>query len=229
MADKVVDLSKAKWGKSRTDGADEWQRRQKRRMRHYSRFVILLKVVLPSIAAVMIGLVILWPQLKAQQEETFSLLSDPDQFDVPEDQMMSNPRFFTVDDKGEPLNMTADSAFELPGEVRRVQLNEIKADVLMQKDIWYALDAQVGIYSQTEDTMELLEQVNLYTERGYEADTTQALINLKNRDIIGTEETHFRMPAGNAVSDGFEVVENGTIFRLTGRSKIIFHPQNEDD
>lgn len=29
MADKVVDLSDVKWGKTQTKGAAEWQRRQK--------------------------------------------------------------------------------------------------------------------------------------------------------------------------------------------------------
>lgn len=229
MEDKVVDLSKTKWGKTRTDGAVDWQRRQKRRMRHHSRLVVLLKVVLPSIAALMVGLVILWPQLKAQHEETFSLIaSQSEKLDFPEQQAMVNPRFFTVDEKGEPFNLTAQTAVEIPGDGRRVQLNNINADVLLEGEKWYALDAQTGIYSQADDTMELLDQVNVYTENGYEAETTQALINMKNRDIIGNRKTRVRTPAGYADAEGFSILENGTVLKLNGRTRAVFYPERKE-
>ena len=58
MTRKVVDISDVKWGKTRTGGAADWQRRQKRRMRTHSRLVVSLKILFPSMAAVLIGLVI---------------------------------------------------------------------------------------------------------------------------------------------------------------------------
>lgn len=231
MAERVVDLSNAKWGQQpRTSGASDWQRRQKRRMRYHSRLVVSLKVLFPSLAAVMIGLVIVWPQMKAQQEEGISLLAaEAEQTDVPDDQRMVNPRFFTVDEKGEPLNLTAESAFELPGENRRVQLNEVKADVLLKKDRWIAVDARTGIYSQNDDTMELSGKVNLYTQTGGEIETSQALINLKNRDISGTEDVFLRHETGHARAQGFSVTENGTVIRLTGKTRVVVYPDGEEE
>ena len=227
MADKIVDISDIKWGKTQTKGAADWQRRQKKRMRHHSRLVVSLKVLFPSLAAVMIGLVILWPQMKAQQEENISLISS-EVVDLPNDQAMINPRFFTVDEKGEPFNLTAETAFELPGETRRVQLDLIKADLLMKDDRWFALDAKVGIYSQVDDTMELFKQVNLYTETGEEIETTQALINMKNRDILGSKEVFVRTPSGYAKAEGFSVTQDGTVIRLTGKTRAVFYAQDKD-
>ena len=230
MAEKVVDLSKAEWGKTRTSGAADWQHRQRRRMRYHSRIVISLKVLFPSLAAVMIGLVIAWPQMKAQQEEAVSLLaSETEQKGTPDDQAMINPRFFTVDEKGEPFNLTADTAFELPGENRRIRLNEVKADVLLEHDRWIAVDAQTGIYSQSDDTMELSEQVNLYTQTGDEMETTQALINLKNRDIFGNRDVFLRSETGYARAQGFSVTENGTVIRLKGKTRVVVYPENEEE
>ncbi len=227
MADKIVDISDIKWGKTQTKGAADWQRRQKKRMRHHSRLVVSLKVLFPSLAAVMIGLVILWPQMKAQQEENISLIASEVE-NLPDDQAMVNPRFFTIDEKGEPFNLTAETAFELPGETRRVQLDLIKADLLMKDDRWFALDAKVGIYSQADDTMELLKQVNLYTETGEEIETTQALINMKNRDILGSKEVFVRTPSGYAKAEGFSVTQDGTVIRLTGKTRAVFYAQDKD-
>ncbi|MBR4127528.1 MAG: LPS export ABC transporter periplasmic protein LptC [Alphaproteobacteria bacterium] len=230
MTQKVVDLSNVKWGKNQTSGAADWQRRQRKRMRYHSRLVVSLKVLFPSLAAVMIGLVIAWPQMKAQQEDTVSLLtSETEQTSIPNDQVMTNPRFFTVDEKKEPFNLTADKAFELPGAERRIQLESIKADILKQGDRWIAVDARTGIYSQAEDTMELLEQVNLYTQNGEEMETTQALINMKNRDIVGKCEVFLRSSVGHVrAAEGFSVTQDGTVVRLTGKTRAVFYPENEE-
>lgn len=227
MAQKVVDISDVKWGKTRTGGAADWQRRQKRRMRTHSRLVVSLKILFPSLAAVLIGLVIVWPQLNAQQEEQISLLaSDVKDIAVPDDQAMVNPRFFSVDEKGEPFNLVAKKAFELPGETRRVRLNDIKADLLRRDNRWFALDSDVGVYSQKDDTMELSGQVYLYTETGEEIETTGAVVNMKTRDISGREKVFVRMPAGSAEADGFSVSQKGTVIRLTGKTRAVFYPEN---
>lgn len=227
MAEKVVDLSLAKWGKTRTDGSADWRRKQNRRMRHHSRMVVSLKVLLPSLAALLVGLVILWPQLQARQDEAISIVSETDA--VPQDQMMVNPRFFTVDGKGEPLNMTAENAYELPGETRRIRLNNVKADLVLKDNLFLALDAAAAVYFQSKDTVELSESVNLYSEDGFELNTTQAQIGLKDQNLKGTAETFIRTPAGTAVSDGFEITDGGTIVRLTGKTKVVFYPNRKDE
>lgn len=227
MAEKVVDLSLAKWGKTRTDGSADWRRKQNRRMRHHSRMVVSLKVLLPSLAALLVGLVILWPQLQARQDEAISIVSETDA--APQDQMMVNPRFFTVDGKGEPLNMTAENAYELPGETRRIRLNNVKADLVLKDDRFLALDAAAAVYFQSKDAVELSESVNLYSEDGFELNTTQAQIGLKDQNLKGTAETFIRTPAGTAVSDGFEITDGGTIVRLTGKSKVVFYPNRKDE
>lgn len=227
MAEKVVDLSLAKWGKTRTDGSADWRRKQNRRMRHHSRMVVSLKVLLPSLAALLVGLVILWPQLQARQDEAISIVSETDA--VPQDQMMVNPRFFTVDGKGEPLNMTAENAYELPGETRRIRLNNVKADLVLKDNRFLALDAAAAVYFQSKDTVELYESVNLYSEDGFELNTTQAQIGLKDQNLKGTAETFIRTPAGTAVSDGFEITDGGTIVRLTGKTKVVFYPNRKDE
>lgn len=226
MADKVVDLSLAKWGKTRTDGSVDWRRKQNIRMRHHSQVVVSLKVLFPSLAAVLIGLVILWPQLRARQDEAISIVSEST---APQDQVMVNPRFFTVDDKGERLNMVAENAYELPGDTRRVQLNQVKADLVTKNDRFVALDAEHAVYGQAADSVELTGTVNLYSEDGWELNTTQASIDLKTQNIAGYAETFVRAPAGTATSQGFQILNNGTLVRLTGKTHAVFHPDRKDE
>ena len=138
-------------------------------------------------------------------------------------------RFFTVDGKGEPLNMTAENAYELPGETRRIRLNNVKADLVLKDNRFLALDAAAAVYFQSKDTVELSESVNLYSEDGFELNTTQAQIGLKDQNLKGTAETFIRTPAGTAVSDGFEITDGGTIVRLTGKTKVVFYPNRKDE
>ncbi len=225
MADKVVDLSLAKWGKTRTDGSVDWRRKQNIRMRHHSQVVVSLKVLLPSLAAVLIGLVILWPQLQARQDEAISIVSEDT---APQDQVMINPRFFTVDDKGERLNIVAENAYELPGDTRKIQLNQVKADILSKDDRFVVLDAEHAVYAQSADSVDLSGAVNLYSEDGYELNTTQASIDLKTQNIAGRAETFVRAPAGTATSQGFQILNNGKLIRLTGKTRAVFYPDRKD-
>ena len=164
---------------------------------------------------------------QARQDEAISIVSETDA--APQDQMMVNPRFFTVDGKGEPLNMTAENAYELPGETRRIRLNNVKADLVLKDNRFLALDAAAAVYFQSKDAVELSESVNLYSEDGFELNTTQAQIGLKDQNLKGTAETFIRTPAGTAVSDGFEITDGGTIVRLTGKTKVVFYPNRKDE
>ena len=224
MEDKVVKLPKnVRWGKTQTDGAYDWRRGQERRVNRHSRLVVLLKVVLPSFAAVLVGLVILWPQLDAQKEGFSLAAGDADQIGIPEEQSMINPRFFTVDETGQPFNLTARTAHEIPGDVRRVQLDEVKADVLLKNDQWFALDADTAVYSQMDDMLELSGNVHLYSDQGYELETPQAFVNVRTRDIISQRETHSRSSAGHAVSEGFSVSDQGKVIRFLGKTKVTLY------
>lgn len=229
MEDKVVELKKPiQWGKTRVEGTHDWRRKQERRMTRHSRMVVLLKVVLPSVAAILIGLVILWPQLNAQKEGfALTAVESGDILGKSEEQSMINPRFFTVDQTGQPFNLIAKTAYELPGDIRRVQLDDVKADVLLKNNTWFALDAGKAVYTQVEDMLDLFDKVNLYSDQGYELETTQASINVRTRDIIGKEKTISRSSIGHAVSDGFSVSDQGKVLRFLGKTRVILYPQEE--
>lgn len=231
MSDNVVDLSKAQWGKNKAFGG-EWHRKQKRRMRRHTRMVVSLKVLLPSLAALLIGLVIVWPQLVAQQEEGISLIAAESESDKPQEQVMTNPRFFTQDEHGEPINVVADSAFEITNEsddnVRLIQFNNVRADMLRKSDRLYVLDATRALYAQGGDEIELLGKVGLYTETGVEAETTGAVLNLKNKNVRGDKRILLRTPFAVAESEGFETEADGTIIRLKGKTKAIYYPDRKE-
>ncbi len=227
--EKVVELKRPlQWGKMRTEGVNDWRRKQEKRMFRHSRFVVMMKVLLPSLAALLIGLIILWPQLNAG-EEGFSLAAaDAERIGLPEEQAMVNPRFFSVDQSGQPFNMTAEEAFEMEGETRRVRLNGVRADVSAKNGRWYALDAETALYTQATDMLDLSGQVNVYTDEGYELETTQASVSILTHDISGNEKTLVRGADGYAVSDGFSVTDEGKVVRLSGKTRLIFYPPKED-
>lgn len=227
--EKVVELKRPlQWGKMRTDGVADWRRKQERRMSRHSRFVVMMKVLLPSLAALLVGLIILWPQLNAQKEGFALAAADAERIGLPEEQAMVNPRFFSIDQSGQPFNMTATEAFEMEGETRRVRLNGVRADVSVKNGRWYALDAETALYTQATDILDLSGQVNVYTDGGLELETTQAGISILTHDINGSRRTLVRGEDGYAVSEGFSVTNEGKVVRLSGKSRLIFYPPKED-
>lgn len=216
------------WGKNETSNSSEWRRKQAGRVRRHTRLVVFLRIILPSVAAVLVGLIILWPQLKAQKDE-FSLVSTRfDKSALPENQVMVNPRLFVVDSKNQPMNFTAKSANEIAGgSGRRVRLDSVQADVVLANDAWVAVDAKAAEYSQESNTLELQEQVNLYSDRGYELETTQAVVDINNKNIFGKRKTTARGRIGTVDADGFGVYDKGARLMFTGRVKMVLYPQEE--
>ncbi|MCQ2914774.1 MAG: LPS export ABC transporter periplasmic protein LptC [Alphaproteobacteria bacterium] len=226
--EKVIDISLA-FGKNKpinqSGSPNSWQRKQKRKMRRHTRLVFLLKAAFPCAAAILVGLVVLWPQLNIKQDEAFNLISSESKDKIFDEQVMVNPKFFTIDEKGEPINIEAADARELPDKkTRNILLRKVKSNFLMKSDRFFMMDANRAIYVQEEDIIDLLDSVNLYSEDGYELQTTNLKINLANKNVQGKERVFMRGPFGTAVSQGIQVEENGLKVQLTGKTRVVFMP-----
>ena len=211
-----------------TSNSSEWRQKQAGRVRRHTRLVVFLRIVLPSIAAVLVGLIILWPQLKAQKEE-FSLVDmGLGKTTFPENQVMENPRLFVVDSKNRPVNITADTASEIPADKgRSVRMQALKADILMEKGLWLALDADTAVYTQEDNQVELQQKVNVYSDKGYELETTQATIDISSKNIVGKEEVFAKGRMGTLRADGFGIYEEGMRVTFSGNVRMILYPEEK--
>ncbi len=194
----------------------------------YSRFVSLMKFLLPSIAIVVVLLVIMWPHLETDDLK-FRLGFAAVKLGISEEPSMVNPRYVGADGENQPYSVTADLARKLSGElslngVETLELEMPKADLMMKDGTWVVLTAENGLFRKSAQTLNLKGAVNLYHDSGYEFRTELAEINLVSSSAHGTSPIEGQGPFGHLQAEGFKLENQKNTIFFTGRSKLTLYP-----
>ena len=189
----------------------------------YSRFVTMMKVLLPVIALALIVLVVAWPYLKFN-DTRFSIGFTTLRVGNVEDPAMINPRFQGADKDRQTFSITADIAKNLLNGDKSIKLEMPKADISLEDGSWLVVTAKNGIYVRQNETLTLNEQVNLFHDSGYEFRTESAVIDLTKGTASGTVSVEGQGPFGNLKAEGFRLVDKGKTIYFTGKSKLTIYP-----
>lgn len=192
--------------------------------RFSSRAVTFLKVALPLIALVLLGLVLAWPQLNPDPRE-FRLGSADLGADIATDaSRMMKPRFVGTDDDNQPFSVVAESATHA-GSADRILLARPKADVTLKDGSWVAVDAQEGLYDRVRSTLGLRGQVQVFHDAGYEFVTEAADIDMAAGVAVGDKAVEGQGPFGHINSQGFQILDKGGRILFTGKARLELRPQ----
>lgn len=185
----------------------------------YSRMVGTLRLVLPAIAAILLGLVVAWPRLTSNDDKFqigFSQLSPTSV----ENLSMVNARFYGLNRRNQPFTLTADVATEDEPGSGLIVLDQPKGDFLTSGGKGVYVEARRGFYQQKQQTLDLEGEVNLYHEDGYELHTEKARVDLKTSDVVGNVPVQGRGPQGLIDGSGFRIREKGARVEVTGKSQM---------
>lgn len=186
----------------------------------HSHFVSVMKIALPAMAVVLLGLVMVWPKLASLGGGGFKLgfanLS-PKSVDT---LVMKNARYFGIDESNRPFAVTADTATQLPGNQDLIQLENPKADFTSSSGANVVADATAGLYHQSTKVLELSGGVNLYHDSGTEIHTPTATLELATNSARGFEPVEGRGPQGEIRGSGFEISGKKHDITFTGKSQL---------
>ncbi|MDD9876422.1 MAG: LPS export ABC transporter periplasmic protein LptC [Magnetovibrio sp.] len=189
----------------------------------YSRFVGLMKLVLPMVALMLIALVIAWPHLNTA-DLRFRIGFAALQLSDSKDPSMINPRYVGTDKDNQPFSITADLARNLAGSGAEVELEMPKADITTEDGTWLVLTAKNGIFARTDKKLNLNGAVNLFHDSGYEFRTERADIDLAAGVATGNDPVEGQGPFGHLTANGFRLIDKGRTILFTGKSKLTLYP-----
>ncbi len=189
----------------------------------YSRFVGLMKLVLPLGALVLSGLVVMWPYLSGR-DDGFSVDFTDLGIDESDTIYMTKARYFGTDANSQPYTITADSVVQIPEAPGSYTLDSPKADVLLNSGDWLALAAKGGILNREKDTLLLRDEVSIYSDQGYEFHTEKARIDLRTHDADGNAKVEGQGPLGILNADGFRIRNRGDSLFFLGHVRLILYP-----
>jgi len=182
-----------------------------------------MKVILPVLALFLVLLIFAWPLLQSEDLRfrlNFAALSANQK----EEPSMINPRFLGIDKENLAYSITADLARNLSIGTPSVELEMPKADISLNDGTWLVLTAKSGVFQEANNTLDLKGSVNLFHDSGYEFQTKNAEINLKEGLARGTEAVRGQGPFGELQGQGFNLLDKGKVIIFTGKSKLMIYP-----
>jgi lipopolysaccharide export system protein LptC len=169
----------------------------------YSRFVTVMKRVLPIAASVLILAIIAY-SLVPRQSDKLKLTSET-VGTLANDLAMIKPRLTGTDKKGHPFVITADMAIQDAANRKRATLKNVQADLTMDNDRWMNATAVRGFIDMDKGTLKLDGGIAVFSDDGYEIHTARADVDLKKGTMHGPSAVNGHGPSGSFRSDTFEL------------------------
>jgi lipopolysaccharide export system protein LptC len=187
----------------------------------YSRFVLLMKLVLPSLAVVMLGVILAWPQISERAEGLAVEFVTLDRRHADLGSII-NPRYVGTDEQDQPYMVTADTATEMADGSGRVRLSNPKGDLTQTTGRWLSVTSELGYLSDGNQRVELEHNVMLYRDDGFQFETSKAFILMDENRAYGSQPVKGQGEKLEITSDsGFRVDEGGDVILFQGKSHLI--------
>lgn len=196
--------------------------RVQRAARRHSLLVRLLRWVFPAIGllilAGMTGLVILFNVLSGFGAANMMLTSDGLVMDHPELSGHDGDRSYKV---------TARRAIQRLSDPRIIDLETIRADIVLGKDETAEIIALKGTYDNAAETLRLYEGIQIEWSEGYTVDLSVVDVNLKNGAMKTSEPVLIRSDQGHVQSGNLSYDKENGLVRFSDGIKMTINPASE--
>ncbi len=196
----------------------------KRLSQRYSRFVGLMKFVLPATALGLTALVLAWPGEGSDPDAirlSFASLKSDEQGNPG----MTNARFVGSDRRDRPFLVTADRALQDSDDPGRVRLRTLQADMTLGNGMWLTMLAESGLYDRGRQTLDLAGPVNIFSDAGYEFHAQSSTVDLAAGSASSDLPVEGQGPFGVLSASGFRFLDQGRRLIFEGDVKLVLHPR----
>lgn len=206
--------------RSRLDGWDIRSRQRADSTVGYSRFVRIMKVMLPIIAVSLVVMVVIY---STNGRETIKIAAK-DLSEITQDRALVSPRLTGTDGRGQPFTVTAKGASIEPGKARKMTIEDVNADITMQDKSWLQVGAMEGILDVEGKTLDLNKTINIHSDRGYECHTDSARYDFGAGVLKGTSAIKCQGPLGVITAERFEGLKEAGIIKFMGGVTTRYFP-----
>jgi len=194
--------------------------------KRYTRFVGLMRCLLPVSAIILATTVVVWPYFNVTDSGT---VVDIATLNLPAEDRptMANARFLGTDNKGQPFTVTAVTAWQEQGYDELVYMEDLQGDMMLDSGMWATIYSDRGIYDQVGQLLVVESNVSVFTDEGYELHSDYALIDLDQGIAEGHMPVSGQGPAGLIDAQGFRITDNGDKLFFEGRVYLTLFPESQ--
>lgn len=184
------------------------------------RVVRILKLFLPSVAAVLIALMLIFPSMKKEIEVASNDLTNLKKGEI-EKLHVEKTTFSMTDSDGKISSFTADLMDETEPGSQIVKIINPKGAIPLDLDGKKVdVSSEIGFYNQADNVVLLQQNVVAIYDQTTTIKTQEAEYDFKKAFGYGTQKVYAFGDWGNLVSDSFSYDKNKDLLTLIGNSKI---------
>jgi lipopolysaccharide export system protein LptC len=205
----------------------DWSARQRLRAvdaLRYSRFVSVMKGILPIAAVVLMGSVVAYSVIPRHDTKLVAMKTSDN---IARDLTMTKSSFTGTDEKGNPFKITAAEVIQDPTAKSRMraELKQIDADMQFENKSWVNATAAHGWIDGDAGFLKLDGGIAIFTDNGYELHTKSATAHIKANTLEGYEGVTGHGPTGQFGADRFYLDRIKQQVRLSGHVQMTLYPQ----
>lgn len=179
--------------------------------------VFLLKIALPSIVAIFLGIIILAPKLNEIKKIKIDIpkLESSDKISF----TMDNSSFYGQGDDGMMFSLNIEN-FQENRVDDLMYFSNINAKLFFKDASWIDLTTDNGTYLKNDNNMTLSGNLYLVDNQNNEVFTDEAIVKLNTSEIEGHKPIKANTYFGTIVGDGFNFKKDDS-YIFTGKIKAI--------
>jgi lipopolysaccharide export system protein LptC len=196
-----------------------------RHSHRYSRYVGMMKILLPAFALALVVTILVWPQIYGGEEGFRFTFADLER-DTTGTLGVTKARFAGTDSANRPFVVTAARALQKQG-FDVFELTTLQADITTADGTWLSITADTGEYRRADRVLVLRGVIDVFSNVGYEMHTTHAVVNLANGTVESHQPIDGHGPLGAMRAETMKFSANGKHLSLSGGVRVTLHPRGE--
>ncbi len=187
-----------------------------------------IKLLLPAIAAILAGLLVLLPSLSERNGEFQLNIKKPNKGEL-EKLHMENTVFYITDENNRVNNLIAQTIDETQPGSKLIKLTNPEGLLPTDDDLWISVKAPIGFYDQNKNLLTLEQTVNMVYSDGMKATTEKMYYDANLAKAYANTDVHANGYFGSLDAQGFEYFKDKKMIKFLGNCKIIIHQNNNGD
>ncbi len=189
-----------------------------------TRWVMLMKLALPCIAAILAITLLVLPSLKKDIKE-FGIEFSIGEGDI-EKLNVENTVVYVTDNKNRVNNFVAKQINEIEAGSQQYDLIAPEAVIPMPQNEWINIKAPNGLFNQTTSVLQLRNYVEIFYSRGMNIQTKEAFFDFKKSEGYSDTPVTGNGFIGKIDAQGFHFSNADNILTFTGKTHILINEEN---
>ena len=193
--------------------------------RRHSRVVRILRIVLPALAIIGIG--VFWASARFIPSDIAGLISNAGIDITSNSVIMKTPHISGFEGTRRAYEVTAAHAIQSLSDPKVLTFETINAHIGLDNAGTATVDAGTGVYNGNNNTLELKDGISVHTTTGYSAKVEQAAVDLAAGSLQTSHPVEIQGKEGTLRADSMVVTDRGKHVTFHGGVSVTFMPPAE--